>query len=715
MTNPLPSTGFSAIKDHWKDDLSAGASVSLVALPLTLGIAIAAGLPAMSGITSIVIAGILTTFIRGSHVAINGSGAGLIVVLLGGLISLGEASHVFGAIVISGAIQMLLGLLRMGKLGDLIPSSVVQGMLAAIGITIFSKQIHVALGVDASTSSALNALTVIPESLSGLNWVITSLSMISLMILIFQPRVTNKFVRSIPGPLLVLMVAVPIVFLVKTFSSETNIVWGSAFYFSSDHLINIPDNLLDVIVFPSFDKVVDIQFWSVVIGITLISSIETLVSTKAVDRLDEFKRRSDLNKELFAVGASTIVSGFLGGLPINTVIVRSSVNINHNAKTRLSNFYHGVLILAFVYLFPFLMREIPLACLATILVYTGYKLASPRVFRSTLQMGWEQLLILIVTLFISLATDILWGIFGGICVTLLIHWLRSELNFRTFVKHMLLSEIVVTEESESLVHVDIRGIANFVILLRLINSFKELKEDFHYVVNFSRTKLVDSTVLDFIHEHREKYFTKGDFEFVGLEVHKTSSNHPLALHVLERPMQKRLSVRQNEILHYSSQHGYKFDPSINWHVERYVSFKFFEHHLLEFRRNRLMGIFEENCKWVIADVKYNDGVMFAREEHHITAMTLFPKESFEDFLITKETVRNLKLALSKGKKQEKDLTELERVLVNHSSFEVQGADNDILIYRRERLLSNKEQIEMHDFAKDFHKVLPRKKEATTRK
>ncbi len=650
----------------------------------------------------------MTTFLRGSHVAINGPGAGLIVVLLAGVETLGSANYVFAAVVMSGVVQVILGLFRLGKLGDLIPSAVVQGMLAAIGVTILGKQIHVSLGSGVESTSALNALLLIPESLTSLHWLITAVSVISLAILIIHPTIVNRTLRYIPAPLMVLIAIIPIVFLVNSFSSEDNIVLGKALFFSDKFLISIPENLVDVLVFPDFGKVDTLAFWSIVLSITLVSTIETLVSTKAVDKLDEFKRRSDLNKELFAVGLSTAAAGFLGGLPINTVIVRSSVNINHHAKTRMSNLYHALLILLFVFLFPFIVREIPLACLATILVYTGYKLASPRLFRATAMRGWEQLLILISTLMVSLAIDILWGILAGILVTFLIHWLKSDLSLMTFIRHLLHTDITVEEETNKVVHVDIKGIANFAILLRLINSFKHFEDSRHYVVNFSRTKLVDSTVLEFIHEHRERYFTKGDFEFVGLEVHKTSSAHPLALHVLERPMQKRLSARQNELLHFASQNGYVFDPATNWHIDHFSKFKFFEAHLLEFHRNRLMGKFDDT-KWVISDIQYNDGVMMAREEHHITGMVLFLPEHIEPFRIKKAHIRHLKSEIKKGEKKQSDLSPREKLLLEHASFHIQGVGREVLIYQRVRLLSNKEIVAMHDFVRDFVKVIPGKK------
>ncbi|MFT7035417.1 MAG: carbonic anhydrase [Cyclobacteriaceae bacterium] len=714
MEENLPFTGLKGLVYHWKEDTLAAISVSLVALPLALGIAIASDAPPMSGVLAAIIGGMVTTFFRGSHVAINGPAAGLIVVVLAGVESLGDENgsgfpYVLAAIVISGLIQVVLGLLKLGKIGDLFPTSVVNGMLATIGITIFAKQFHMALGIHASPGSALHALIEIPSSLLNLNPVITGISVISLLILIFQSHLRIGFLKNIPAPLQVMLVAVPMVFFINYFGSEDIKVFGSPLYITQKYLVDIPSNLLDSIIFPDFSKIHLAQFWLVVISITLVATIETLISTKAVDKLDHHGRRTDLNKDLFAVGLSTAVSGFLGGLPIITVIVRSSVNVNHHAKTRWSNFYHGVILLAMVFFLPFVINEIPQACLAAILVHTGYKLASPSVFKSALFKGWEQLFILVTTLIASLAIDLLWGIMIGIGATLFIHWVRSGLHYTTFTRHLFHAKIDVVEESNKVIHVEIKGIANFAIMLKLINSLKNLGSENHYIVDFSRTKLVDSTVLEFIHDHREKYFTKSDFEFTGLDVHNTSSPHPLALHIIEKPMQKRLTGRLGNIYHYAKENNYRFKSQVDWEVEHFKKFEFFEYHLVEHRRNRLIGSFDHNVTWEISDVSYNDGILMASEEHHITVIILDFNKPITAFAITKENTRQLKVLLKKTEKEKElpdHLTDLSEFLSRNDSYYIEGLESKILIMRKERLLGVKEIISMHEFAKEFCKVMP---------
>ncbi len=714
MQQELPKTGWKALRYHWKDDLSAAVSVSLVALPLALGIALASGVPPMSGIIAAIIGGVVTTLFRGSHVAINGPAAGLIVVVLTGVETLGDESgsgfsYVLGAIVVAGIIQALLGLLKMGKLGDMFPSSVVTGMLATIGIIIFVKQFPSALGVKSVGGSMIDEITALPQAVLNLHPLITLIAILSLLILIFHPILMKGFLKTIPAPLLVLIVSVPIVFVFNYYGDPDVSIMGIQAYIGDEYLIHIPSNLMESIVFPNFGKILAPQFWLVVISLVLIGTIETLISTKAVDKLDMYKRRTNLDKDLFAVGLTTAVSGFLGGLPIITVIVRSSVNVNHNAKTKWSNFYHGVLLLAFVFLFPFVINEIPIASLAAILVYTGYKLASPKVFKAALLKGWEQLFIMISTVVASLLLNLLWGIVIGVIVTLLIHWARTKLNFKTFVRHLVQTEVNMVEESGNTVHVELKGIANFAIILKLISSLKQLNTKRHFIVNFSRTKLVDSTVMEFIYEHREKYFTDADFEFIGLDVHKRSSAHPLALHILEKPMQRPLSGRQNDLFHFAAEKDSKFNPEIDWDVKHFERFAFFEFHLLEYIDNQLRGTFEGGYAWEMVDMTYNDGILMARQEHHITLMVIYLPRPMEEFVLTKENLRQLQSRLRKDPNAAipEYLMPFASLLEKNESYYLESIKNELLIYRRERFLSAKEVRQMHEFGEEFCEIVER--------
>lgn len=720
QTQNTPGWGLKDFKSFWKDDLKAGLSVSLVALPLGLGIALASGAPAMSGIIPSVIGGLITTFIRGSHVAINGPTAGQIVVVLAGMELLRDDNgvafpYVLAAIVMAGCVQMVFGLLKQGKLGELFPSAVIQGMLAAIGLIIFAKQIHVALGVDVETNTAMDALLEIPMSLIHLNPYVVVISIVSILILIFHPKLNYQIPQLFPAPLWVLIFSIPMVYMFGFFEHHNYNFLGFSYYGGPDFLIDIPKDITTSIIFPNFSRIGDWVFWITVAMITLVASIETLISTKAVDRLDEYKRKTNLNRDLFGVGLSTAASGMIGGLPIITVILRSSININHNAKTRWSNFFHGMFIFILVLLFPSIIRQIPEACLATILVYSGYKLASVKVFRNTLLKGWEQLVILIITLICVLTYDILWGVIIGVVSTLLLHWMRSELQFSTFFRHLLIPSVKTRSERENIMHVEAKGICNFLITLRLLKKLQEIPKHMNVVLDFSKCKVVDSTILEHIYEHKDKYYNEGlRFDIIGLDIHKSSSPHPYALHVLEKPMHRRLTSRQNDLLHYARGRGFHYRSDISWDTAYLKRFRFFEHKIIEYTQNVVKGKYEDvGIPWELCDVSYNEGVLLAAEEHHITVQMLKFGTRIPNFYMAKENITQLKGMWRDYIKSNDEntsiglfTTDLIHFLLAHDSYSIEALGSRMLIYKKERLASFQEIMKMLDFSKQLVRLLP---------
>ena len=415
-TQKIPKAGLKGLAENWQSDLRAAISVALVAMPLALGIAIASGVPPMAGILSAVIGGVITTFFRGSHLAINGPAAGLIAVILSAVMALKDGSghalhYVLAAIVVSGAIQVLLGLLKLGKYADLFHSTVIHGILAAIGVIIIAKQIHIALGTVSASDEIVGTLVDAVRQIPNINPFVGIISLAGLLLLIFQSRISYKLFHLIPAPIWLLLLSIPFVFLFDFFQPQTHSFMSREYLTGPDLLINLPDNPLDAILYPDFSKIGTLAFWTSVFSITLISSIESLVGSKAVDKLDPYKRKTNLDKDLIGIGISTMLSGAIGGLPIITVIVRSSVNVHNNAKTKWSNLYHGLLLLLFIFILTPFIRMVPLCALAILLIYTGYKLTSPKVFKHVYSYGPEQLIFFVGTLVITLFTDLLFGIF----------------------------------------------------------------------------------------------------------------------------------------------------------------------------------------------------------------------------------------------------------------------------------------------------------------
>ena len=410
-----PKTGIKGLTENWQSDLIAAISVALIALPLSLGIALAAGAPAMSGIFSAVIGGIVTTLYRGGHISVNGPAKGVIGVILLGIALMDDGSgqafnYVLAAVVVSGAIQMLLGILKLGRLAEVFHSSVIHGILAAIGIIIFAKQIHVALGTHSDSPSIIQNLIDAVLYLPQANPFVILISLTGLFLLLLHSKISYRFFHFLPAPMWVIALSIPFAYLFNFFDQQTLSFLGKTYEIGPHLLLDIPDNIMDSIMHPNFNKVNTIEFWTTVFSMLIITSIESLAIAKAVDKIDPYKRKTDLNKDLTGIGLSTMVAGLIGGLPIIAVIIRSTVNIHNGAKTKWSNMYQGILLLLFIVALSPIMRKVPLSAFAILLVYTGFKLASPAVFKKAYSQGTEKLIFFIGTMILTLYTNLLIGL-----------------------------------------------------------------------------------------------------------------------------------------------------------------------------------------------------------------------------------------------------------------------------------------------------------------
>jgi len=327
-------------------------------------------------------------------------------------------------------------------------------------------------------------------------------------------------------------------------------------------------------------------------------------------------------------------------LPAITVVARSSVNVNNGAKTKWSNFYHGVILLIFVFFFGFLIREIPRAALSAILVYTGYKLSEPKVFKDAYRKGWEQLAIMLATLFATLFFGLLWGIGIGVLTTLGIHHALSQKSYKAFLSELLFSQVLRKEEEEETHHIQVRGIANFYNLLKIRRVLDEIPERQHIILDFTKTPIVDFTVLELIQEYAQSYQqNNGQFDIVGLTVHKTTSNHPSALRVLHRPQRKTLNQRQLDLQHIAVVHKSTFRPEIHWDNEGLKKFPYFRSKTLEYSTNVIEGVHEDfNTRWEVFDISYQKGALSAAEVYYSTIHVLYLPFKIPRFSLEKEAL-----------------------------------------------------------------------------
>ena len=533
----LPKVGIPGLIENWRSDLLSGFLVFLIALPLCLGIAMASGFPPMSGIITAIIGGVLVSRLNGSFVTINGPAAGLIVVIVDAVQSMGQGDAMAGyrytlaAIVVASILQVLLGIFKAGKLSAFFPSSVVHGMLAAIGIIIMAKQIHTLLGVKPEAQSLLGVIGEIPHSLINLNPEVSLIGLLGLMLLIAWSVIKHPTLKMIPAPLLVVLTGLALGQYFDLdhihqylFLPNAEILPHHEFTVGPAFLVAVPEHFMAGFYFPDFSKIATPEFWTAVVTIWLVGSLESLLSASAVDKLDPYKRNSNLNRDLTAVGIGNMIAGMVGGLPMIAEIVRSSANINNGAKTAWANFFHGVFLLIFVALFPKLIHEIPLSALAALLVFTGFRLASPKEFAKTLAIGVDNFAVFVITIIGVLATDLLVGVAIGIIVELVIHISRGLKLGNAF----SMAYHLQNTDSDAY-HIAVSGAAvfsNIITLKSLLSDFPEGKTVFF---DLSDTDLIDHTVMEFIHHFAEEYnLAGGHCQIVGLDNHESYSTHHLA-------------------------------------------------------------------------------------------------------------------------------------------------------------------------------------------
>jgi MFS superfamily sulfate permease-like transporter len=413
----------SFIKGDWKS----GIAVFLVALPLCLGIALASGAPLLAGLVAGIVGGTLVSLLSGSELSVSGPAAGLTIIVATAIGDLGSFPGFLVAVIIAGLIQVALGLLKMGKIGGFFPSSVIRGMLVAIGIVIILKQIPHAIGDDLDfigefefdQKDGENTFTEILKSLADIKIGALIISFIGLVILFSWTKLGQKFtwMNALPASLFVVLAGVGI--------NEGLASWNPDWYLgdSKDHMVNLPifastSEIFAGLISPDWSFLSNPKVYSIAITLAIVATLESLLSLEATDSLDPLKRISSPDRELLAQGTGNIVSGLLGGLPITSVIVRSSTNVYSGGKSRMSGFFHGILLIVAVMLLPFYLNKIPLACLASILLYTGYKLAHPKEFKKVFAEGWKQYVPFLVTVAVVVGVDLLWGIFIGTLVGL---------------------------------------------------------------------------------------------------------------------------------------------------------------------------------------------------------------------------------------------------------------------------------------------------------
>lgn len=509
-------------------DLIAGAQVFLIALPLSLGIAMASGFPPVAGVLTAIVGGVIATFLGSAPLTIKGPAAGLIVIAIGAVTDLGGGDPVAGyrrtlAVGVAAAVlQIALALGGAASLGAAMSPSVVHGMLAAIGVIIVSRQVHTVLGVSPEGRSPFELLAELPRSVVHENPEILVIGAVSLLLLFGLPLVRHRYAKRVPAPMLVLAVAVPLGLVFDLDHEHTYSLAGHAYRIGPQYLVSLPGAFLDALAFPDFSHLFEWSSLQYVLMFALVGSIESTLSVLAVDSLDPQKRASDLDRDLLAVGVGNLLASSIGGLPMISEIVRSKANIDAGARGRTANFVHGLLLLALVGLAPALLHRIPLAALAAMLVYTGARLASPRELGHARALGPDQLALFLTTLVVTLATDLLVGVAAGLALKVALHlWRGAPL------RALVWPALEVERRDDELV-VRLHGAAIFTALPRVRRVLRVMPAEVRrVVVDLGDVRLVDHTFLERLQAMSEEW-ANVELELRGLERLRAVAAHPRA-------------------------------------------------------------------------------------------------------------------------------------------------------------------------------------------
>ena len=477
---------------HIGPNLSASIVVLLVALPLCLGIALASGAPLFSGIIAGVVGGIVVGLLSGSQLSVTGPAAGLTAIVAVAILKLQVYEAFLLAVVLAGIMQVALGYLKAGVIGDYIPNAVIKGMLAAIGLILIMKQFPHLVGYDANfegdetfaQADQNNTLSAIYTALNTITptAVIIGLGSIILLAVWEKPFIKkNKLLQFVPGPLVVVILAIIINSTIEQLSGIASL--------ESKHLVSLPiahstTEFISFFTLPNFSFITNAQVWISAVTLAIVASLETLLGIEAVDKLDPLKRVTPTNRELKAQGFGNIVSGLIGGLPLTSVIVRSSANVSAGGKTKQSTIFHGILLLLCAALIPGLLNKIPLSALAGILIFTGYKLAKITLFKEFYQKGLNQFIPFCVTIIAILFTDLLIGISIGIAVSM-IFIIRS--NFKTAV-------LVVNDNNNYLIR--FKKDVSFLNKPIIKSELELVPENANLVIDVARAEYIDKDVID---------------------------------------------------------------------------------------------------------------------------------------------------------------------------------------------------------------------------
>jgi len=514
------------VQFSFSNEILSGFIVSLLALPLSLGIASASDFPnPLYGVLTAIIGGMIVGLFSGARLTIKGPAAGLIVICAGSIAAFGGGEMgwqmTLGAIFVAAVIQILFGVLKLGKLSDFFPLAAVHGMLAAIGLIVISKQLHILLGVNPLNGEGkpmiepFELIEALPATFALIqqNMNVVIIGLISLITAVFVPMLNLSWLKKIPTPMIVLALAIPLGIVLHLDAKP-----GALLAFNKPFL----DIIRVHVHFGGMNQ--PVLFLEYVLLFSLIGSLESLLTAKAIDMLDPMKQKSDYNRDLIAVGGGNMLSAIFGGLPMIAEVARSTNNVNNGARTKWANVFHGTFLLLFMIALIPVLQLIPKASLAALLIAVGIRLAHPKEFIHMYKIGKEQLLIFVVTIICTLGIDLLVGIAAGIVAKLVINAFYSKSLFGNFGL-----DIEINDDIQGMTIIHIKKNAVFTNIIRLKKLITSLKDSHHVILECSQSYFIDYTAMSCLDQIKDDFKQEGRvLEFRGLEELEAHSSHPLA-------------------------------------------------------------------------------------------------------------------------------------------------------------------------------------------
>lgn len=503
------------LRSFWSSDFPASVVVFLVALPLCLGIALASGAPLFSGVLAGIVGGIVVGSLSGSSLSVSGPAAGLTSIVSLAIIDLGSFEIFLVSVVLAGLIQIILGLARAGSIGHFFPAAVIKGMLAGIGVILILKQTPHALGYDVDfigdeSFLQFDGRNTFSEILEAINYISPGaviISALSLVLLyLWSTNVIKRFhiFKMIPAPLIIVLFGI---------SANTLFYYlAPSLVIGDEHLVSVPSiyeskDIKSFLTFPDFSSWQNPQIYIIAFTLATVASLETLLSIEASDKMDPYRRATPLNRELRAQGVANMISGFIGGLPLTSVIVRSSANISSGARTKASAISHGIILLLSVLLIPSVLKLIPLACLAGILLAVGFKLTKPGLYKEMYAKGKSQFIPFLVTVLAVVLTNLLQGVFMGIVVSL---FFILKTNFQKAI-------IVVSSEDNYLVK--FTKDVSFLHKASLRHALVQIPESTKLVIDGSKASFIDADIIDTVEDFIETAKSKNiEINVVGIKI-----------------------------------------------------------------------------------------------------------------------------------------------------------------------------------------------------